>query len=109
MVDILHRVGIQSSSLDDVYEALTTHEGLSGWWANDTQGESEVGEVLQFRFEPGGIDIEVLELHPAKSVLWQVVDGPEGEWGVFLMSLKSLLESGKGAPEPRDIKIDNWN
>jgi hypothetical protein len=31
------------------------------------------------------------------------------KWGVFLMSLKSLLETGKGAPEPNDIKIDNWN
>jgi hypothetical protein len=28
--------------------------------------------------------------------------------GVFLMSLKALLETGKGAPEPNDIKIDNW-
>jgi hypothetical protein len=31
------------------------------------------------------------------------------EWGVFLMSLKSLLETGMGASEPRDVKIDNWN
>jgi hypothetical protein len=103
--------------------------------------------VLQFRFAAGGFDMKVLELHPAKGVLWQVVDGPEEwigtkvswelkhegdytivlfkhqgwkepvefmhhcstKWGVFLMSLKSLLETGKGAPEPNDIKIDNWN
>ena len=31
------------------------------------------------------------------------------KWGVFLMSLKSLLETGTGAPEPRDVKIDSWN
>jgi hypothetical protein len=31
------------------------------------------------------------------------------KWAVFLMSLKSLVESGKGAPYPRDTKIDNWN
>ena len=30
------------------------------------------------------------------------------KWGVFLLSLKSLIESGKGAPAPRDVKIDNW-
>jgi hypothetical protein len=29
-VDILHKVGIKSSSLNDVYKALTTTEGLSG-------------------------------------------------------------------------------
>jgi len=31
------------------------------------------------------------------------------KWAVFLMSLKELMETGKGQPAPRDIKIDNWN
>ena len=31
------------------------------------------------------------------------------KWGTFLLSLKSLLETGTGAPDPHDIKIDNWN
>jgi len=31
------------------------------------------------------------------------------KWATFLMSLKSLMETGKGAPSPDDIKIDNWN
>jgi len=30
------------------------------------------------------------------------------KWGVFLLSLKSLLETGKGAPYPDDIKLDSW-
>ena len=30
------------------------------------------------------------------------------KWGTFLVSLKSLLETGKGAPFPNDIKIDSW-
>jgi hypothetical protein len=30
----------------------------------------------QFRFGAGGFDMKVLELQPAKRVLWQVVDGP---------------------------------
>lgn len=78
MPDILHRIGIKSSSLGDAYKALTTREGLAAWWTNNTKGESnEVGGVLQFRFEAGGFDMKVLELHPAKSVLWQVVDGPK--------------------------------
>ncbi|MFS8063006.1 MAG: SRPBCC family protein [Luteimonas sp.] len=147
MVDILHRVGIKSS-LDEVYKTLTTREGLAAWWANDTQGTGNaVGEVLQFRFGAGGFDMKILELQPARRVLWQVVDGPEEwigtkvdwdlkqegdyvvilfkhqdwkepvefmhhcstKWAIFLMSLKSLLETGKGTPDPDDIKIDNWN
>ena len=43
MVDILHKVGIKSSSQNDVYKALTTVEGLSAWWTNNTHGESKVG------------------------------------------------------------------
>jgi hypothetical protein len=146
MLDILHKVGIKSSSPDAAYQALTTREGLSAWWTDNTQGESVVGDVLQFRFGAGGFDMKVLELDPAKRVQWQVVDGPaewigtkvnwdirqEGDWtivlfkhqgwkepvefmhhcstkwGVFLLSLKSLLETGKGAPAPHDLKLDSW-
>ena len=31
------------------------------------------------------------------------------KWAVFLMSLKALLETGKGQPNPHDVRIDNWN
>ncbi len=83
MVDILHRVGIKSSP-DEVYKALATREGLAAWWTNNTQGESKVGGLLKFRFsaggsEIGGFDMKILELQPAKRVLWQVVEGPQ-EW-----------------------------
>ena len=151
MVDILHRVGIKSS-VDKVYRALATLDGLANWWTTNAQGASTVGGVLQFRFsadgrEIGGFDIRVLELHPDTHVRWQVVDGPpewigthidfeltqDGEycivlfkhlgwkepvefmhhcstkWAIFLMSLKSLVETGKGSPSPDDIRIGNWH
>jgi len=79
MADILHRVGIRSS-LDKVYKALATVEGLAGWWTDDTRGESKVGGVIHFQFgEHGFFDMKVLELQPTTRVVWQVVDGPE-EW-----------------------------
>lgn len=31
------------------------------------------------------------------------------KWATFLVSLKSLIETGTGAPDPRDVKIDSWN
>jgi uncharacterized protein YndB with AHSA1/START domain len=147
MADILHRVGIKAP-LDEVYKALTTRDGLAAWWTGNTQGDGKVGTLLQFRFsaggaEIGGFDMKVLELQPAKRVLWQVAAGPEewvgtaisfdlrqsGEhaivmfkhqgwkepvefmhhcstkWAIYLMSLKSLMESGKGAPNPNDTHI----
>lgn len=31
------------------------------------------------------------------------------KWAVFLLSLRELVETGKGRPAPEDMKIDNWN
>jgi uncharacterized protein YndB with AHSA1/START domain len=31
------------------------------------------------------------------------------KWAVFLLSLRDYVETGKGKPSPRDLKIDNWN
>ncbi len=31
------------------------------------------------------------------------------KWVVFSLSLKELLETGKGEPAPHDVKINNWN
>jgi uncharacterized protein YndB with AHSA1/START domain len=30
------------------------------------------------------------------------------KWASFLMSLKQLVETGKGAPWPHDVHVDNW-
>ena len=58
--------------------ALTTLEGLAGWWTSDTQGDSNVGGVIQFRFgDRGRIEMKVVGLVPNKHALWQVVGGPE--------------------------------
>jgi uncharacterized protein YndB with AHSA1/START domain len=146
MVDILHKVGIKSSTPGGVYKALTTMDGLAGWWTIQTSGNASLGGVIEFRFGPGGIDMRVLDLVQDKRVVWEVIAGPgewlrttvsfdiaqeadwtlvrfkhEGwkepvdfmhhcstKWAVFLLSLKALLESGKGAPAPNEIKLDGW-
>ena len=79
MPDILHRVDVKASP-NDAYKALTTREGLAGWWTTDTKGTFDVGGAIKFRFGTrGGFDMKVLELEPIKRVLWQVLDGP-AEW-----------------------------
>ncbi len=143
MVDIVHRVGVKTPTPEKVYDALTTVDGLAGWWTDDTKGSAEVGGVLEFRFPPGGFDMKVLDVDPGKHLQWEVVDGPaewvgttidwdlrqdgdytivlfkhEGwkepvefmhhcstKWATYLMSLKSLVETGEGAPSPRDVHI----
>ena len=148
MVDILHRVGVVSPTPAKVYDALTTVDGLAGWWTDDTSGSAEPGGVLEFRFPPvGGFDLEVLDARPDEHVGWRVVAGPaewvgttidwdlrqDGDWtvvlfrhagwtepvefmhhcstkwGSFLMSLKSWVETGRGDPAPRDVRIGDWH
>ena len=76
MVDILHRVGVQGASPEQVFEALTTVEGLAAWWTEKT---SLNDGRLEFRFPAGGFDMVVAESQPGRLVLWDVVDGP-AEW-----------------------------
>ena len=149
MPDILHRIGVKNSTPEIVYAALTSPEGLASWWTADTKGTAdEAGGVVQFRFPPvGGFDMEVVEVTPAETVVWRVVDGPEEwigttidwrlrqdgdwtivlfqhqgwrepvefmhhcstKWAVFLMSLKSKVESGSGRPAPDDEEISDWH
>ena len=46
MVDILHRVGIDGIAPEKVYDALTTIDGLAGWWTDDTTGGAGLGLSL---------------------------------------------------------------
>jgi uncharacterized protein YndB with AHSA1/START domain len=31
------------------------------------------------------------------------------KWATFMLSLRELVETGRGRPSPNDLKIDNWN
>jgi uncharacterized protein YndB with AHSA1/START domain len=152
MVDIIHRVGIKAP-ISTVYAALSTIEGVAGWWTKETTGASTTGGTIDVRFrspdgkEIGSMAMEVVTLTPNKNVHWRFKSGPEEwvgtdvifnlsqegdytvvlfghknwreaveftahcsmKWATFLLSLRDLVETGKGKPSPHDLKIDNWN
>ena len=144
MAEIRHRVGIRASA-HDIYQLLTTDEGLSKWWTSDTSGAGDVGSVIAFRFGGGGPDFEVIELTADRKVVWRhsgamppdwigseicfELEETEAQtfvnfrhynwrqsgnflahcstkWGVFMMSLKSCIETGTGQAYPNDVHID---
>ena len=147
MVDILHRIGANNSNPDAAYAALTTIDGLAGWWARDTQGDPRVGGTIKFQFVPGGFDMRVVDLDASTRVEWEVVVGPaewigtrvsfdirqdgvctiilfaqtgwsevsefmhhcSTKWAVYLLSLKQMLETGTGTPDPDDLQISDWH
>jgi len=49
MVNIAHHIGIKAFDFK-VYSALSTMEGLSGWWTEEVEGDSKVGGNLTFSF-----------------------------------------------------------
>lgn len=84
MANIIHRVGIKAS-VAQVYAALATIEGLSGWWTKSTSGKPEEGGTIEFRFTlPDGkllgtFEMKVLKMIPNELVLWRCISGPP-EW-----------------------------
>lgn len=150
MPDIIHRIGIKAP-VDQVSRALTTVEGIAGWWTEETTGSAATGGIVTVRFSDHGVEKGKMTIEVTRAALddvsWRVQAGPpewigtdisfrltqEGDmtliifghlnwpeagdfmghcsmkWAVFLLSLRSLVETGRGSPAPRDLKIDNWN
>jgi uncharacterized protein YndB with AHSA1/START domain len=84
MVDILHRIGIKSP-VAQVYNAITSLDGLAHWWTEEVSGDGKIGGKIEFRFLTesgkllGKMVMEVQELGDNKDVRWRCIEGPE-EW-----------------------------
>jgi uncharacterized protein YndB with AHSA1/START domain len=74
MSDILHRVGIDAQP-EKVFTALTTLEGVRGWWVTKATGHAEKGGTIDFGF----CKMNVVAAEPGKLVHWRCTDGPP-EW-----------------------------
>jgi uncharacterized protein YndB with AHSA1/START domain len=145
MPDILHKIGIQKSSPNGVYRALTTNAGLSGWWTETSGEPDKIGGIVTLHFGKGSVEMKVIELSPGQRVVWEMTQAPgqwmgtkltfdlrqqeattlllfghldwkeptelfahsTTKWAVFLLSLKMLIETGKGRPIPNDIPIED--
>ncbi|MES2306358.1 MAG: SRPBCC domain-containing protein [Gemmatimonadota bacterium] len=68
-----------------------------------------VGTTIGFDLKQEGDYAVVLFKHQGWPAPVEFMHHCSTKWAIFLMSLKSLVESGTGSPEPYDTKIDNWN
>ncbi|HKQ68773.1 MAG TPA: SRPBCC domain-containing protein [Polyangiaceae bacterium] len=77
MADILHKISINAPK-ERVYQALSTVDGLSGWWTSTTSGESAHGKTLEFRFGKHVSPMRVEELEANRRVVWRSEE--KSEW-----------------------------
>jgi uncharacterized protein YndB with AHSA1/START domain len=84
VIDIIHRVGIKAP-IAQVYAAVSTVEGVAGWWTKDALGTSAPGGTVHVHFRSpsgeaiGKVGFEFIELNPNTEVRWRITSGPE-EW-----------------------------
>lgn len=71
--------------------------------------EEWIGTKLSWTFKKDDDYIILLMKHMGWKEPVEFMHHCSTKWAIFLMSMKSFLETGKGAPFPNDLKIDNWN
>ena len=70
--------------------------------------EEWIGTKMSFDLKQNGDWTIVLFKHQGWKEPVEFMHHCSTKWAVFLLSLKSLLETGKGAPWPNEIKLDSW-
>lgn len=78
MKSIYHRFLIKAPA-QKVYEALTTQEGLSGWWTPETKAKPEVGSISRFAFGDYFKEMRIETLEPSGKIKWTCIKGFE-DW-----------------------------
>jgi uncharacterized protein YndB with AHSA1/START domain len=66
-----------------------------------------IGTKVSFELKPDGEYTIVLFKHQGWKEQSEFMHHCSTKWAMFLMSLKSLVETGTGAPFPNDVHISN--
>jgi uncharacterized protein YndB with AHSA1/START domain len=90
-------------------KVLDLQPGKGVLWQVVGGPEEWIGTKISFDLKQEGDYVIVLFKHQGWKESVEFMHHCSTKWAIFLMSLKSLVEAGKGAPNPDDIKIDNWN
>ncbi len=79
MASIKHYLLIKAPP-EKVYKALTSTEGLRGWWTLEAKTDEQVGGVAEFIFGEHYHDkMRIINLEPDKKVEWECFEDDK-EW-----------------------------
>ncbi|WP_327088077.1 SRPBCC domain-containing protein [Nonomuraea sp. NBC_01738] len=71
--------------------------------------EEWIGTTVEWDLRQDGDYTIVLFAHRGWREQVEFMNHCSTKWGSFLMSLKALVETGKGAPAPDDVQISDWH
>jgi uncharacterized protein YndB with AHSA1/START domain len=96
----IHHELIIATPAERIYHAITTSEGLAGWWSPDASATPSLDSVARIPFGPNYFkEMRIVDLTPFTRVGWKCVAGT-GEWVGTTLSFQlhtgdknSLLEA----------------
>jgi len=74
MPDVMHLIKIHASP-EQVYQAITTADGVRNWWTRDTTLDSQIGGAGEFGFNGHQFvnKVKIDELTPQTRVRWTMI------------------------------------
>lgn len=76
----IHQKLLISTPVDKVFQAITTQEGLAGWWTPEATAQQTVNTVARFPFGPSYFkEMKITELIPQRLVKWLCISGDK-QW-----------------------------
>ncbi len=93
MAEIRHNVAIKATA-EKIYNAVTTQEGIEGWWCKHTTARPELGFMNIFIFGEFRNEMKVTVLEPNKKVEWKCI-ASINEWVDTTISFELEAKAGK--------------
>lgn len=119
-MDIIHTRYIKSG-IEDVFKAVSTENGIRGWWCLECSSEEKLHGVSKMNFHPGGKLFEMKFITEGllenKLVLWKCIGNTNPQWLDTEVSFEmkpsvnsvELKFSHKKFPKGYDSKMENIN
>lgn len=104
---MLHVVDIDADA-SAIFQAITTRDGLAGFWTSDCDAQAAIGTVSRFGFPGAPVDlrIRVDGLEPNKSVSWACL-GDFPHWAGTTVTWE-IAPASPGPGSTVSFRQDGW-
>ncbi|MEV7625095.1 SRPBCC domain-containing protein [Actinoplanes sp. NPDC089786] len=90
-------------------EVIETSPAESVVWRVVDGPEEWIGTTIDWKLRQDGDYTIILFGHRGWREPVEFMHHCSTKWATFLLSLKDLVETGQGAPAPRDLQISDWH